>query len=330
MIWLTWRQFRTQAVIALAALAAVAIYLVILGYQMRHSYDTNIVGCLPADCAGARRDFDHAYDLPVALIGALLLGTPAVIGAFWGAPLITRELEEKTDRMVWNQSVTRTRWLAVKLTLLTLVSMAVAGLYSLLLTWSASRYDQLVGDRFNAMNFASRNITPIGYAAFAFLLGTVIGLVVRRTLPAMALTLALFAVIQVVMPIALRQHLMPPVTSIVKLDAEAISRADFFGFNENGARVGGYTMPGAWSLTSESPLFNADGTPYTAKQADECHEGSPQAGMACIAQQNLHFSYEHQPADRYWRFQWIELSVFLGLALLLTGFGFWRIRTYSS
>jgi hypothetical protein len=330
MIWLTWRQFRTQAMVAFAALAVLAIYLVILGYQMRHAYDTDIAGCQPADCVGARRDFNQAYHLPVALIGGLLLGVPAVIGAFWGAPLITRELEAKTDRMVWNQSVTRTRWLAVKLTLLTLVSMAVAGLYSLLLTWSASRYDQLIGDRFSALTFASRNLTPIGYAAFAFLLGTVIGLVVRRTLPAMALTLALFAVIQVLLPIALRQHLMPPVTSVVKLDAEAIERADFMGFNESGARIGGYTMPGAWSLTSESPLFNPDGTPYTAQQADDCHGGSPQAGMACIARQNLHFSYAHQPADRYWRFQWIELSVFLGLALLLTAFGFWRIRNYSS
>jgi hypothetical protein len=37
----------------------------------------------------------------------------------------------------------------------------------------------------------------------------------------------------------------------------------------------------------------------------------------------------NQPADRYWRFQWIELSAFLGLTMLLTGAGFWRIRTYA-
>ncbi len=330
MIWLTWRQFRTQAVVALAALAVLAIYLVILGYQMRHAYTTDIVDCPPADCIGARREFENAYEAPVFLIGALLLGVPALIGVFWGAPLITRELEEKTDRLVWNQSITRTRWLAVKLTLLTLISMAVTGLYSLLLTWSASRYDELIGERFGALTFASRNITPIGYAAFAFLLGTVIGLLLRRTLPAMALTLALFAVIQVLVPTALREHLMTPVTSNVKFDAEAISRADFMGINESGAQVGGYTMPGAWSLTSSSPVFNADGTPYTAEQADQCRQGGPQAAMECTTRQNLHFSYTYQPADRYWRFQWIELSAFLGLTLLLTGLGFWRIRTHSS
>lgn len=300
MIWLTWRQFRTQAVVTLAALAALATYLVILGYQMRHAYTTDIVGCQPADCTGARRDFENAYGTQVTLIGALLLGVPALIGVFWGAPLITRELEEKTDRMVWNQSVTRTRWLAVKLTLLTLISMAVTGLYSLLLTWSASRYDQLIGERFGALTFASRNIAPVGYAAFALLLGTVIGLLVRRTLPAMALTLALLAVTQVLMPTALRQHLMTPVTSTVKLDVEAMSRADFMSMNESGARIDGYTMPGAWSLTSSSQLFNTDGTPYTAKQAEQCRQSDPQAAMECTAQQNPHFSYTYQPADRYW------------------------------
>ncbi|MFG2331496.1 transporter [Streptomyces sp. NPDC048604] len=330
MIWLTWRQFRTQAVVAFVALAALAIYLVILGYQMRHAYSTDIVGCRPADCTGARRAFEEAYGAQVASVGALLLGMPALIGVFWGAPLVTRELEEKTDRMVWNQSITRTRWLAVKLTLLTLVSMAVTGLHSLLLTWSASRYDQLIGDRFGALTFASRNIAPIGYAAFAFLLGTVIGLLVRRTLPAMALTLALFAVIQVLMPAALRQHLMTPVTSTVTLDVEAMSRADLMGMDESGARIDGYTMPGAWSLTSSSKVFNADGTPYTAKQAELCRQSDPLAAMQCTARQKLHFSYTYQPADRYWPFQWIELSAFLGLTLLLTGFAFWRIRTCSN
>jgi hypothetical protein len=52
--------------------------------------------------------------------------------------------------------------------------------------------------------------------------------------------------------------------------------------------------------------------------------------MECTARLNLHFSYTYQPADRYWQFQWIELSAFLGLTMLLTGFGFWRIRNYSN
>ncbi|GIJ44082.1 transporter [Virgisporangium aliadipatigenens] len=326
MIWLTWRQFRTQAVVAVAGLAVLAIYLVVLGLRMRATYDADIVDCLPADCTGARRDFDEAYGTQVALVGALLLGVPALIGAFWGAPLITRELEEKTDRMVWNQSVTRTRWLAVKLTFLALAGVAVSGLFSLLLTWSASRYDQLIGERFQALTFASRNVAPVGYAVFAFVLGVVVGLLVRRTLPAMAVTLAAFVVVQVLMPTVLRSHLMTPVTGTVRLDAEAISRADFMGFGPDGARIDGYTMPGAWSLTTTARVFNADGTPYTQQQSRACDRGGPEAGMACIAEQDLHFSYTYQPAARYWTFQWTELSIFLGLGALLAGYGLRRIR----
>jgi len=45
---------------------------------------------------------------------AQALATPALLGIFWGAPLIARELETGTCRLAWNQSVTRTRWLTVK------------------------------------------------------------------------------------------------------------------------------------------------------------------------------------------------------------------------
>ena len=37
--------------------------------------------------------------------------------------------------------------------------------------------------------FASHGITPLGYAAFAFVLGVTAGALIRRTIPAMAVTL---------------------------------------------------------------------------------------------------------------------------------------------
>ncbi|MFG1780528.1 ABC transporter permease subunit [Micromonospora sp. NPDC049051] len=329
MIWLTWRQFRTQALVAAAALVAVAIYLVYLAFRIRDDY-VDVLGCQPSDCITARHTFEDTYTGQLSVLGLLLIAAPALIGVFWGAPLITRELEEKTDRLVWNQSVTRTRWLATKLVFLTLVSVAVTGLFSLLLTWSASRYDQFIGDRFSALNFASRNVVPLGYAAFAFVLGAVIGLIVRRTLLAMAMTLAVFAVVQLFVPNVVREHLMTPVTSTVAFDEDAMSRANGFGMNDRGATIVGYTMAGAWSLTDEAKVVNADGTPYTHQQAVACQKGLPAENITCIAGQNLHFSYTYQPADRYWPFQWIELSAYLGVTLLLAAFGFWWIRYRSS
>ncbi len=326
MIWLTWRQFRVQALGSLLALLVLAIYLVILGFQIRNSYDTDIIGCLPADCVTAQESFTDTYGAQVHWAGALLIGVPALIGLFWGAPLITRELEDGTHRLVWNQSVTRTHWLATKLAFIALVSMATAGLFSLLLTWSASRFDQVAGDRFATLTYDSRNIVPIGYALFAFVLGTIIGLLVRRTLPAMALTLAVFTVLQVLVPTVLRAHLISPVTSNIKFTTAVMDQARGFDISEAGASVERYILPGAWSLSTNSTIFNADGTKYTAEQAKSCTTGDPENVPACMEAQNLHFEFVYQPASRYWPFQWIELSAYTVLALLLAGFGFWWIR----
>lgn len=59
---------------------------------------------------------------------------PGLIGAFWGAPLLTREVEAGTHRLVWNQSVTRTRWLTVKVGMIGVASAIAAGVFSLMLT----------------------------------------------------------------------------------------------------------------------------------------------------------------------------------------------------
>jgi ABC-type transport system involved in multi-copper enzyme maturation permease subunit len=327
MIWLTWRQLRTQVLVAAIGLAVFAAYLVFLGLHIRHDYAADVVNCVPSDCGNSRQLFTDRYVPQVSLLGLLLMALPGLIGGFWGAPLVARELETRTDRLVWNQSVTRARWLAIKLLLVGVVAIAVTGAFSLLLTWSASRYDQWVGDRFAAMSFGARNVVPLGYAAFAFVLGVLVGLLVRRTLPAMAIVLAAFAVLQIVVPTAIRSHILPPVTSTVQLTADAMQHARGFGINpDTGAGVHGYVMPGTWPMQSLSRVYNADSTPYTDEQARQCITGDFGKDMECMERQNLHFSYTYQPGSRYWPFQWIELSSYTLLALLLAGCAFWGIR----
>jgi hypothetical protein len=146
----------------------------------------------------------------------------------------------------------------------------------------------------------------------------------------MALTLALFAIVQLLVPTVVREHFMTPVTTTVAFNEDAMSRSDIFTINDRGAMIIGYTMAGTWSLTDEAKVLNADGTPHTDQQAKACNKGSPAEDMACTAAQNLHFSYMYQPADRYWPFQWIELSMYLALTLLLAALGFLRIRHRTS
>ena len=210
MIWLTWRQFRVQALTAAAALVAVAILLGVTGPHLASLYAASgLAGCQGDSCANAANAFlsqlqtgalDHVV-YPLGLV--LILATPAILGIFWGAPLIAREFEAGTYRLAWNQSVTRNRWLTVKLALTGLAAMAVTEAFSLMHAWWADPISKAISARRRRVGvqrepvqlatFASHGITPLGYAAFAFTLGTAAGALIRRAVPAMAVTLVIFA-----------------------------------------------------------------------------------------------------------------------------------------
>jgi hypothetical protein len=324
MIWMSCRQFRAQAVVAAAALAGLAIYLVILGGQIRHAYDANLALChrQGGGCVSLMAELASRYEARLQILGAVLVVVPGLIGIFWGAPLVARELETGTHRLAWNQSVTRRRWLAVKLLFVGLASMAAAGLFSLLLTWAASPYDLVAGDRFDALVFGARNIVPVAYAAFAVVLGTILGLTVRRTVPAMALTVLVFAVVQVVVPTMIRPHLSTPVTASQPLTAEAIRNLSFLGSD---ARIEGLRVPDVW-VVSTSKLLTPDGRPIDQQRYQGCISGALDASAQCLADLDLHVEATYHPAHRYWHFQWLESAIFLALSLLLAGSGLWRIK----
>ncbi len=144
MIWLTWRQFRAAATMMAAALAALAAILALTGPGLAGDYSTGIAACTTQSggCSNFVQHFFRDHQSPFLAVTAVVLVLPALIGLFWGAPLITRELEAGTHRLVWNQSVTRTRWLAVKLALTGLAAMTAAGLGSLVVTWWSSPIDK--------------------------------------------------------------------------------------------------------------------------------------------------------------------------------------------
>ena len=137
MIWLTWRQFRVQAATMAAALAGFAVILGVTGGNLADDYATGIAACTAQGngCSNFVNRFFQDHQNPFLAVTAVVLILPALIGLFWGAPLIARELEAGTHRLVWNQSITRTRWLAVKLALTGLAVVIAAGLGSLAVDW---------------------------------------------------------------------------------------------------------------------------------------------------------------------------------------------------
>jgi hypothetical protein len=345
MIWLTWRQLRISLGLVHAALLALVVALVLTGPRLADEYSRS---------AGTFLDWvaSQGLDRDVYLLGSAagyLL--PALVGAFWGAPMVARELEAGTHRFVWSQSVSRDRWLATKLGVGLLGSATASGVLGLATTWWARPVDRAVNlstqadvntvfrlPRLSPELFASRGLAPIGYAAVAFTLGVLAGAVVRRTVPAMALTLAAYVVIQVVMPTLVRPHLVAPVERTAAIAPGSIHGIMGRGPDGPVERLDvGSGHPGAWVLTDET--VGADGTAVHSfgswvtdclgpPRTDPTQVDSPEK-QACydrLASEGYRQHLSYQPASHYWALQWRETGVLLGGAALLSGACFWRVR----
>ena len=338
MIWLSWRQFRIQGVIGAAGLVIVAIIALITGPHLVHVYNTTVATCkAQGDCQTATASFLAQDDFLKNGLTALLFVVPALIGIFWGTPLIARELETGTFRLAWTQSVTRTRWLAVKLGVLGLSSIIVAGLLSLIVTWWFRPIDRVNANQFVATVFEARNIAPIGYTVFAFALAVTAGALIRRTVPAMAATMVGFVAARLAFTHWIRPHLLAALHL-----AAPLSSASDIGF-QAGQSSGAVTfiatnphIPSAWTISSQI-VDNAGRTATTqtlhAFLERVCPKiaggaGGSSAFQVCVAHLSatFHLLVTYQPSSRYWTFQWLELAIFLAAALILAGICFWSVR----
>lgn len=337
MIWLNWRQFRLQSLAGALGLALIAGYLLYLGMDIRDAHDAYRSRCAdPAACAQAGSQFQSTYTNTLLFLAAGLGLIPVVIGVFWGAPLIARELELGTHRLVWNQSVTRRRWLIGRMAFVGLAAMILPGLAALLLTWAAFPYDQVASDRFGTVEFGARNIVPIGYGLLAFTLGTTVGLFVRRTLPAMAVTGVVFLVVQFTVPNLVRPHLMPPEKATLPMTVQTINQARNLGSITGAPVIGGLRVPGApdaW-ISETSPLRTADGRTLGESAFNECLDTPPKTGAGgtfgdaavCLSGLDLHVDVEYHPGSRYWPFQLAETGLYLVAGALLTAIALRRVR----
>jgi ABC-type transport system involved in multi-copper enzyme maturation permease subunit len=334
MIRFTCFQHRTQAAVALGVLAILAIVLAVTGIQVAHAYDATVAACRQrGDCAAALSAFPYTVDpqWQWGLLNALVIAAPGIIGMFWGAPLAAREFETGTFRLAWTQGITRARWLAVKLAVGGAASMATAGLLSLMVTWWCSPIDTATMNRLSLGSFPAGGVAPVGYAAFAFTLGLAAGVLIRRTVPAMAVTVVIFAAVQLAFPGWVRPHLIAPVQASPALRTASIQEAG----STNSSSPGGYLFvraqsdapPGAWVLSSQ--ILTPAGRPASTEPASACGSQSQlNARNECIgyiASLHLRQAMTYQPISRYWPLQWIETAVYLGLALFLAGLCYLRI-----
>ena len=121
MIWLTWRQHRKQALYTVLGLAVLAAFVVPTGLAMHRDFDRLIVRGCAANTPGMPCDGFHDFSTTYGsyiYVCLLLLIVPLLFGLFWGAPLISREIEQGTHHMIWTQGISRRHWALAKVGIL--------------------------------------------------------------------------------------------------------------------------------------------------------------------------------------------------------------------
>jgi hypothetical protein len=316
MIWLAWRQFRVQALTAVAAFIVLGAVLAYTGPHVTHLYNTSgIHACQAAhgDCGPLIDNFTSHYPWWHGL-GALTIALPALVGVFWGAPLLSRELETGTYRLAWTQSVTRTRWLATKVILIGVASIITATAFSVIIAVWLSPFDRVAGNRFSPGTFSQRGIVPVAYTLFAFALGVACGALIRRLLPAMVATLAGFAAVRLVVQQWIRPHLATPLhVAGTVFDRSAAVGQSVWIVSSRIVDKAGHTV-----TIDRDTIRTRCGLPEG--------EFSRTALGACTQRLGLHSILTIQPAHRYWPFQAWEFAIFTMLAIAVTAFAFWWTR----
>jgi hypothetical protein len=282
---------------------------------MASQYHSALASCTASKICGNLANSLFLGSHAVGFLVIMTLGVPALLGLFWGAPLVAAELETGTIRFAWMQSVTRRRWLALKAGWLLLAAAVWGGAVSALVTWWSGPDNALQLDAFKPGRFDIMGIVPAGYSLFAMALGIAAGALLRRTLPAMAVTLAGFIAVRMVITELVRQHYMNAVTTTHSLAASYTPPGSYWQLAQNIIGPDGQAI----STDGNGPLIG--GVPLSALPASRqalIGKGGLRAVKSCVRAGNFRQFITYQPASRYWAFQGIEtgISVLLAAALI--------------
>ena len=316
--WLSWRQNRWLVVVGAAVVAVLAVLLSSEAHQIdlalavpRHLGGTCGVTqnqAIPGLSAACQHLYDtelsHTdYWLSLDQVG--LTGLPLLIGMFVGAPLLAREYERRTHWLAWTQSVSRTRWFAAQLAMAAAVVLLATTALTALSDWFWHDYvassSVLNNYRFADVTYASTGVMPVVYSLYALALGVAVGLLLRRTLPAIGVAGLLTGLTQFVL-YQLRRQLYPAVSVVQPT---------------NGGN-GFIPPPGAWTVTSGVILPNGS----------RVAEGTGCTVNGCGPIKGYYGSY--QPASHFWPLQFVESGILLALTLALLALVLHRVRRGSA
>ncbi|WP_235023752.1 ABC transporter permease [Streptomyces sp. WAC05374] len=262
-------------------------------------------------CFQAAREYTDSIWAARHLIEYTALGMialPVVVGAFMAGPMIAREMETGTYLVAWSQSVSPARWLAAKLSVPLVAVVAGTVLLAQLFrwAWSTGPAHAFPTYWYEPTMYASIGAVPTASAVMGVAVGTLIGLLVRRTVVAMGVTALVTGTVLAVLA-QTRAHLWPVRTltghDLPELPISRVWRVDAGVIGPSGERV----------------------------STADCYGDISQMPALCGVRGGKVTHYlDHHPGDHFWPIQLVETGIVLALAALATVLAFRVLRRHHA
>lgn len=340
MNWFAWRQHRKQFLIMAILVVLYAALVIPTGLHFWHTYQQTLANCAKNPATPSCSDigsnlFQSSIDqLLFRMIPLATVLMPVLFGMFWGAPFMAKEYADGTNNLAWTQSVSRRKWLSIKMLWIYGATIILMGAFAALCTWWSNTPNTLNDNRFGGnLFFDSQGIVPIAYGIFAVAYGILFGAWFRKLMIAVGLTLGLFIVVaMIVIPNFARTHYMTPVTVTSQMGPDAIdakvptdawvTSRDIL--DKNGHRFNSFDltdMPPQCQQIIQQSQVSGDHHAVRIKAA----VGGADPIDACLNQAGYHQVATYQPSYRYWDFQRIEAGIYVALSAIAVGATYWVV-----
>ncbi|MDR6974537.1 hypothetical protein J2X68_001215 [Streptomyces sp. 3330] len=244
------------------------------------------------------------YSESLGWIGLLISYSFLAVAAFAGSALIGRELENGTARLAWAQGITPARWLTAKLAVPALALTAGATVLVLVYRWAWGAHRTLTYTGWAGDDaYLSRGPAEVAYILCALALGVLTALVLRRALPALAVSVAASGLLAFAVA-RFRDSFRPAVTRTST--AAPVDFPDNVWELDSGALIHGRRSPTVDHWTCDG----------TAAETRRCLDDLGVTGYYAT----------YHPESHYWPIQFVETGVVLAVAALVTAAAFLLLR----
>lgn len=331
MIWIAWR-YQRSVVLALGLLALVVIGFSIFNGVLLHHDWMQFLGApchgsesatnAPGDVCGVLdvklANAEH-YSSEIRFAGFIIA---PLVGAILGLLAVGNELDNRTARLAWTQSISRTLWFVAKAGVGAAIVTAILVPVAITLSWWSGQGPP--GDVFNTENFGIAGWDLVAYGLFMFALTLLTGAVIRRAGWALAASIVIFLAISLTVPSHVRPHLVTPTVHwsqpTLATKGKAYAYSDYFPQNSM-LLVNGVVSRNTVGIPTWNDVFAVE------PRITKCEGNYPQESetkyvkteFRCYRTLDVEQVSVYIAGDQFWTLQLREGVLYLIVGLVLAG-----------